>query len=68
MATTWSICCRDHKIIAHISAGIGFWAYDNLEHFAHLSEHCATLNSAVLFNILHNPSLLILEYMKFAVD
>jgi hypothetical protein len=49
MGTTWSICCRDHTKIAHISAGTGFWTYVDWDVFAHLSEYYTPLKPVTLF-------------------
>jgi hypothetical protein len=32
MGATYSICCRDHTNIAHISAGMDIWTYVDWEY------------------------------------
>ena len=43
MGTTYSMCCRCHIKITHISAGISFWSYVEWNFLAYWSEFCIPL-------------------------
>jgi hypothetical protein len=42
----------DHKNIAKISTGVGFWTYVDWDLFSLLSEYCTHIEPVTLFNIL----------------